>query len=176
MILKGNNIVLRAVEPEDIELLFEWENNTDNWKISNTLSPFSRDTMQMYIEIAQKDIFENKQLRLMIDSKDSLKTIGAIDLFDFDPFNQRAGIGVLINDVSDRRKSYASDALNTLIDYAFNVLSLKQLYCNIGVNNKSSILLFEKFGFEKIGVKKQWHRTAHNTWEDELFYQLISSI
>ena len=171
--LKGENIVLRAVEPKDAELIFEWENNTDNWQVSNTLSPFSRDTIQMYIEIAQKDIFENKQLRLMIDSKDTLKTIGAVDLFDFDPFNQRAGIGILINDIADRRKAYASDALETLIDYASNILALKQLYCNIGVNNKSSINLFEKFGFEKIGVKKQWQRTAQNKWEDELFYQLI---
>lgn len=173
MILNGEKIVLRAVEPEDAELLLEWENNTDNWQISNTISPFSKATMQMYIEIAQKDIFENKQLRLMIDLKDTLRTIGAIDLFDFDPFNQRAGIGILINDTTDRRKAYASDALETLIDYVFNILALKQLYCNIGANNKTSISLFEKFRFEKIGIKKQWQRTTHDKWEDELFYQLI---
>jgi len=173
MILKGEKIILRAVEPKDAEVLLNWENNTENWQVSNTLTPFSKQTIQMYIEIAQRDIFENKQLRLMIELLDGSKTVGAVDLFDFDPFNQRAGVGILINDAVDRRKDFASDALKTLVNYTRTILALKQIYCNISANNIASINLFEKNNFVKIGLKKQWLRTAHNKWEDELFYQLI---
>ena len=60
-------IKLRALEPEDLELLYEWENNNEYWIISNTVSPFSKYTLKRYIENSHKNIYETGQLRLMID-------------------------------------------------------------------------------------------------------------
>lgn len=170
--LKGNKVVLRAVEPSDSNIIFEWENNEQNWQLSNTLSPFSMHTIEQYIEIADRDIYENKQLRLMIDDLSSDKTIGSIDLFEFDPYHLRAGVGILINDISDRRKGFASESLELLIGYCKNHLALKQLFCSIGEKNKSSIQLFESKGFTRTGVKKQWQRISVDQWGDIYFYQL----
>jgi diamine N-acetyltransferase len=109
--MKYEEIKLRAVEPEDLELLYEWENNSHYWIISNTITPFSKFTLKRYIENSHKNIFETGQLRLMIDHIKTNKSIGTIDLFDFDPFHKRAGLGILIADESFRRKGYASMAL-----------------------------------------------------------------
>lgn len=167
-----DEIILRAVEPEDLELLYRWENNIDYWLISNTIKPFSKYTLKKYIENSHKTIFETGQLRLMIDTKENKKTIGTIDLFDFDPFHQRAGVGILIADESSRRKGFASMALKCLIDYCFNTLQLHQLYCNILSSNCESMELFKKLGFIETGIKKDWIKTS-NGYLDEHLFQLI---
>ena len=97
--MTSKNITLRALEPSDVDLLYKWENDTSIWHLSNTLTPFSRFVLEQYLLNSEKDIFTNKQLRLMIDvieAAKKVKTIGSIDLFDFDPKNKRAGIGILI--------------------------------------------------------------------------------
>ena len=86
------NIKLRAFEPEDLELLYKWENNVSYWTLSNTISPFSKYTLKRYVEHSHKSIYETNQLRLMIDYIPDNVSIGSIDIYDFDPYHLRAGI------------------------------------------------------------------------------------
>lgn len=188
MKLQGQTISLRAIEVGDINVLYQWENDTEIWNVSNTQTPFSHFVLEQYMVNAHQDIYTAKQLRLMMDLspdkslsspevpisdvKGKNKAIGCIDLFDFEPNHQRAGIGILIADKSNRKKGYASEALDILIEYCFLTLNLRQLYCNITVDNESSILLFQKHGFQISGIKKQWIRHGAE-FRDELFLQLI---
>ena len=100
------------------------------------------------------------------------KPVGCIDLFDFDPNHLRAGIGILISEKSDRKKGYASEALEILIEYCFLSLNLHQLYCNIGIDNEASVMLFQKHGFKISGIKKDWLREG-TSFKDELMLQRI---
>ena len=171
MKLKGQNISLRAVEPDDIDVLYAWENDVENWNVSNTQTPFSRFVLEQYITSAHEDLYTAKQLRLIICDTEN-KPVGSIDLFDFEPNHLRAGIGILIAGKDDRRKGYASEALDLLITYCFETLNLHQIYCNITTDNESSILLFQKHGFQITGIKKQWIR-ENTVYKDELLLQLI---
>jgi diamine N-acetyltransferase len=171
--MKYEKIRLRAIEPEDLELLYEWENNNSYWIISNTVAPFSKYTLKRYIRNSHKSIYETGQLRLMIDLITGKQTIGTIDIFDFDPFHKRAGIGILIADEEQRRKGYASMSLRCLTDYCFKTLQLHQLWCNILANNCESIELFQKLGFTQIGIKKGWVKTAEG-YLDEYMFQLLN--
>jgi diamine N-acetyltransferase len=173
-ILENINIRLRAPEPEDLDILYQWENNTDYWQVSNTLTPFSKYTIKQSIENSRMDIFESKQTRFIIELKNENKPVGAIDLFDFDPFHSRAGLGILIASEGDRRKGYAGEALQSLINYCFSVLGLKQVYCNITENNQESLRLFIRHGFVITGQKKDWIK-AGDHWLTEFFLQLIRS-
>jgi diamine N-acetyltransferase len=170
--MKYKDIKLRALEPEDLELLYEWENNDSNWMISNTISPFSKYILKRYLESSHKNIYETGQLRLMIDHIPDSVTIGTIDVFDFDPFHKRAGLGILIANEAYRRRGYASMSLTCLIDYCFKTLQVHQLYCNILANNTESIDLFKKQGFVQTGQKKDWINNSDN-YLDEYFFQLI---
>lgn len=173
--LTGKNLILRALEPSDVDFFYEWENNEKLWYLSNTITPFSRFTLEQYILNAHQDIYTTKQLRLVIDHKDPGQndTIGSIDLFDFDPTNKRAGIGILIAD-KERNKGYASEALELLINYCFNTLQLHQVYCNISADNQASIKLFKKFNFALVGLKKEWI-FFEGKWMDENIFQLINT-
>lgn len=171
MKLQGQHILLRAIEPGDIEVLYQWENDTENWKVSSTQTPFSRFVLEQYIASAHQDIYSVKQLRLIICNLEN-KPVGCIDIFDFEPNHLRAGIGILIADKSERRKGYASEALDLLIEYCFLSLNVHQLYCNITTDNEASVLLFQKHGFQITGIKKQWVRDG-DKYKDELLLQRI---
>jgi diamine N-acetyltransferase len=175
--LAGENVKLRAIELSDLDVLYEWENDPENWIVSNTNTPFSRHLLQKYIESAQMDIYETRQLRLMIDrlnpSAGESEITGIIDLFDFDPVNLRAGVGILIARKEDRMKGLASEALSILIGYAFGSLHLHQLYCNVSADNQASIKLFNKFDFNTVGKKKDWIRRK-NDWVDVYLLQKLN--
>ena len=167
-------ITLRAIEPSDLEHIYAWENNPENWAVSYTYAPFSKDVLKAYIENAGQDIYTTRQLRLMIDLTENgnTQTIGCVDLFDFEPRHQRAGVGILIGEHSNRKNGYASAALQQLISYAFTTLNLNQLFCNIAVDNSASLGLFTKHGFTITGTKKQWLQ-INNNWVDEHTLQLL---
>jgi diamine N-acetyltransferase len=170
--LQGKDIFLRAIEPVDADLLYLWENNPEHWKVSNTLTPFSKALLEQYVNSAQ-DIFLTKQLRLIICLKSTSEAIGAIDLFDYEPFHQRAGIGIVIASPSNRQKGYASDALDVLIDYCFDVLLLHQLFCNVEQENEASLNLFMSKDFQVVGIKKDWNRSKEG-FSDEFLLQLLN--
>jgi diamine N-acetyltransferase len=172
-ILKGEKTKLRAIEPYDLDIIHKWENDSSIWHLSNTLTPFSKNIIKQFIDNSHLDIFQAKQLRLMIENLNG-ETVGTLDLFDYDPLHKRAGIGILIADEENRGKGYASDALDVLIKYCFTVLQLHQLYCNIADDNTESIKLFTKKGFQLIGTKKDWLLFSDGT-KDESMYQLINN-
>ena len=128
MNLEGRTTRLRALEPGDIDLMYAWENDTAVWSVSGTLAPFSRHTLERFIQEQQFDIFQTRQQRL----------------------------GILIHDDALRGKGYASDAVETACRYAREVLNLHQLWCNVGSDNAPSRRLFAKAGFAEVGIKRDW--------------------
>lgn len=164
---------LRAVEPEDVILLYKWENQMEIWTVGNTLAPFSKAVLEKYVKHAALDIYQTKQLRLMIDAMvDGRKTtVGMVDLFDFDPYHSRAGVGILINQ-SFRHRGFAAKALQVFVNYCFTHLQLHQIYCSVTANNDASIKLFESQGFTRSGVKRDWRKTSTG-YVDEIIYQII---
>lgn len=171
--LKGKNIYLRALEPNDLEFVYAMENDQSIWEVSNTQTPYSRFLVKQYLENAHQDIYEAKQLRLAICQDEDFPALGLIDLLDFDPQNRRAGIGIVIQSINDRNKNIGSEALHLMIQYAFHNLNLHQLYANIATDNLASLALFTKFGFQEIGVKKDW-TLVNGTFKDEALFQLLN--
>lgn len=172
MFIRNTHICLRAVEKNDLDVLYACENDRSVWKVSNTQTPFSKYVLEQYLDTAHQDIYTNKQLRLMICLLENGMPVGTIDLFEFEPAHARIGVGVLIFEAF-RNKGYAREALDCLKQYAFDTLMLNQLYCNISASNTESIRLFETLGYRNTGLKKSWNRIAAGEFEDELFYQLI---
>lgn len=171
--LKGSEIFLRALEPEDLEFVYGVENDESVWEISNTQTPYSKFLIKEYLQNAHKDIFEVKQLRLVVSSYEN-KPLGLIDIFDFDFKNRRAGIGILIKDANDRDKGYGRESLQLLINYCFSHLGLHQLYCNISEENKASVKLFTNQGFVNVGLKKDWNY-VNGAYKNEYLFQLINN-
>ena len=170
--LRGEKVYLRALEPEDLTFLFEVENDEEFWEVSATSTPFSRYILKQYLQNSHKDIYEVRQLRLMI-SENNHSPAGFIDLFDFEPKHRRAALGIIIKSSTKRKKGFGLEALQLMCAYAFTHLGLHQVYANVGADNTSSRLLFEKAGFIKTAEKKDWN-LIQGEFKDELTYQLIN--
>jgi len=168
--LSGEGIYLRALEPEDLDFLYQVENDPAQWSISNTVAPYSRAVLEEYLLHAHQDIYAVRQLRLMI-CLSSHEPIGTIDLYEFDPKNLRAGVGIMIKE-EFRRQQAAAKTLAILHSYCRDVLHLHQLYCTIQDTNGASLALFSKSGYTRVGTRKDWLRTATG-WQDVVEMQII---
>ena len=171
-LLENDIISLRALESKDLDLLFSIENDPLFWEVSNTLAPYSRQLLGQYLKNADQDIFEAKQLRLVIARKEDKTALGLVDLFDFNPHHQRAGIGILILK-KHQKNGYALNALEVLLQYAFEHLDIHQLYANIPVSNKNSLRLFKKLNFIEVGIQKDWIKVK-GRFQDVALLQLIN--
>ena len=167
----ANEIVrLRALEPSDLELLYLWENDSEVWRVSETIAPISRDSLAKLISDQVYDIYASRQMRLMIDVDNV--SVGCVDLFNFEPLHRRFGLGILIYASENRRKGYASRVIEQVKEYARNTLDLKQIWVNIGEDNPASIALFESCGFTLSARRKEWINRG-GKFIDELEYQYI---
>ncbi|MBR4562491.1 MAG: GNAT family N-acetyltransferase [Bacteroidales bacterium] len=170
MFIKNDIITLRCAEPEDAERIFRWENDRGIWRVSGTHTPYSLFQIEQFL-LDNNDIMDRKQLRLMIDLTESGQIIGCIDIYDYDAFNSRAGLGILI-DKAYRQQGYAKAALALCVEYLFKDLLLHQVYCSIDESNIESQQLFVGQGFELVGRRKEWLKTAEG-YLDVLEYQLL---
>ncbi len=170
--LKGVDIYLRALEPEDLEFIYKVENNEQIWEISNTQTPYSRFLIKQYLKNAHLDIYEAKQLRLVICSNGNNAAVGLIDLFDFNAAFRRAGIGILILNNKEKNKGYGKQALQLVMKYGKTHLHLHQIYASITEDNKVSQNLFTKAGFKFIGQRKDW-TIVNGQFKNENLYQHI---
>ena len=170
MFIKNDILALRSAEPDDAEQIYLWENDRDIWRISGTHVPYSRFQIEQFL-LGNNDLPSQKQLRLMVDLPNR-QTIGCIDIFDYDAFNSRAALGILI-DKAFRQQGYAKAALALCTEYLFKDVMLHQVHCSIDAFNTESQKLFLGQGFEQCGQRKDWIRTAER-YIDVYEYQLIN--
>ncbi|MDR1201100.1 MAG: GNAT family N-acetyltransferase [Tannerellaceae bacterium] len=158
-LLKNDRIILRALEPEDLDALYKWENDSSIWSSGNTISPYSRYMLKEYISQSHLTIYEQKQLRLMIELRETDEAVGIVDIYDFDLHNKKAGTGILL-DPKFRKNGIATEAIKLLTDYAFSFLKIHQLYAYVAVTNKASKALFIRCGFTVSGTLSDWISTG----------------
>lgn len=172
--LTGKKVYLRALEPEDLEFVHKIENDEDFWEISSTQSPYSKFLIRQYLENSHRDIYDIKQLRLVICTKKH-RPVGLIDIYDLEPKDKRAAIGILIAEKKDRNKGFGTESLSMLCDYCFTHLGLHQVYANVTADNGNSKRVFESNGFRKVGLKKDWS-FSNGSFKDEWLYQLLNNV
>jgi diamine N-acetyltransferase len=159
---------LRAIEPEDLDVLYQIENDRSLWHVGTTNVPYSRYTLHDYVATSADDIFADRQVRLVMEN-DEHEVVGMADLVHFDPQHQRAETGIVVMKLH-RRKGYALQALQQLEDYALDTLHLHQLYAVIAANNDAALQLFQKAGYERQGVLKGWLCKGHD-YQDAVLMQ-----
>ena len=171
MNIEGNLCRLRALEPEDLDAMYGWENDTDSWRVSGTVAPFSRHVLSRLIDEQQFDIYATRQMRLVIETLDG-SAVGAVDMFEFDPQNLRAGVGIIVAPPY-RKQGFALDALQTLERYVRGVLHMHQLWCSIGADNEASLTLFKKAGYAECGCRKEWILTSTGAIDEVLMQKIL---
>lgn len=170
MLLRNERIRLRALSRADLPLMERWENDTSLWQYGSTVAPFNQDLLNEFLSSYTADIYAQKQLRFIAEHLHGDRlSIGAVDLYDFDPFNSRVAVGILI-DRAWQGQGFAKECIETVTEYALEYLGLKQCYALVAVNNEISRRLFSSCGYTQSAVLKSWFRQG-SEYVDALYYQ-----
>lgn len=146
-------IKLRKIEPTDLPFLYQWENDAASWADSSTHNPLSQQDLRDYINSSTGDIYRDGQLRLIVLADGAIA--GCVDLFDFDPRNRRAAIGMYI--APDMRgKGVGETTLRELEHYAFSFLHLRLIYAVIGEHNTTCSALFRHCNYIPSSPMPAW--------------------
>lgn len=172
-LLEDDVIRLRAIEPEDLDLIYRWENDTELWEAGSGIAPFSRKILWDYIENYSPDIYAARQLRMMIVLKATDEAVGTLDLYDFDPQNKRAGIGLLI-DRRYVRNGYGSRALSLAVAYSRRFIDMHQLWAVVAIDNLPSMSTFHKCGFKICGRLRSWLRRGSTYIDAYILQHLVA--
>lgn len=161
---------LRAIEPEDLDMLYTVENDRQHWCVGTTNVPYSRYVLHDYIAEASSDIYTDRQVRLMIENEEGT-VVGMVDVVDFSPQHQRAELSIVIIK-EQRHKGYATAAINNVKEYAHEVLHLHQLYAIVDKSNTDSISLFKKTNFSQGCELSDWLYDG-TVYKDALLMQCV---
>ncbi len=161
-------IKLRKIEPTDLPFLYQWENDASAWADGANHNPLSQQDLRTYIESTTGDIYRDGQLRLIIEKPSAFshqpsETLGCIDLFDFDPRNRRAAIGMYIAP-EHRGKGVGKEAVRLLEDYAFGHLNLRVLYAVIATKNTACTTLYRHAGYSPSPLPQWTLEDDANIW------------
>lgn len=152
--MKGSHVFLRAMEPEDLDLLYRIENDEELWCVGSTNVPYSRYLLHDFIAESKGDIYADRQVRLVVENE-CHEVVGMADIVNFEPKHLRAEVGIVILQ-SQRRHGYASSALQCLHDYVGATLHLHQLYAVVAADNEASLSLFRHAGYQASMQLKEW--------------------
>lgn len=168
--LQNERVLLRPIEPEDLETLYAIENDTEMWNVGANVTPYSYFALRQYMESQPADIFQTGQVRLAIVDKRTGKSVGFADLFHFSPIDAKAEVGVAILK-EEQGKGYGRKSLELLDVYARQFLRLRMLYAQVSKeNNQACLHLFEDCGFEVCATLPQWH-FREGQYEDVVILQ-----
>ncbi len=169
--MKNDSIELRPLEPTDLDTLYNWENDSALWVVSDTVAPYSRAALWQYLENYTGDIFAQRQLRLMITLAGDGTPVGTIDFLNFDPLNNRAELGLFIA-AEHRGQGLGRQALELLTAYAREHLGLRQLYVFIALDNTVCLKMFEDYGYRRVGIIQSWVKRG-STYRDVALLQMV---
>ncbi|MBR1881552.1 MAG: GNAT family N-acetyltransferase [Muribaculaceae bacterium] len=168
-LLNNEVLALRALEPTDLDLLFAWENDASLWLATDTSAPYSRQLLWQYLKSYTGDIFASRQLRLMIELQETHEAIGTLDFFHFDPWNNRAEVGLYVA-APHRGNGYGSMAMRLAVQYARDHVGMRLLYGYALKENEAVLHAFASAGFTCVATLPHWVKRGTTYHTVQLLY------
>ena len=155
MNVKGKNVLLRAIERDDLPLLQKWANDPEicsmigGWHFPTNMNDQNKWFDSLNVQSLNQ--------RFAIEVPES-GLLGTANLVDINWKDRNAFHGILIGDQNARNKGYAADTIFAIMKYAFDELGLNRLDTTIIAYNVNSINLYtKKCGWTQEGVQKDWY-------------------
>lgn len=150
MNIVGEKVILRAIESKDNQMLLDIINDPETeYMLGGWSFPVSQKNQEEWTNNLK---YEKDVLRCIIDVDKT--AVGVVMLTNIDYKNGNAEVHIKLSKNNVRGKGYGTDAINTIVKYAFLELRLHCIYARISEKNVISQKLFRKCGFTEEGVLK----------------------
>lgn len=150
--LEGENIELRTLEAEDAEFLRDLNHRTG---IRRYLGRVPRPSSVKEEEERIEEITESDDIIQFIITQDGERS-GTIALFDINETYRNCEVGAIMVEPESQGEGIGSEALETIIEYAFSDLNMHRVVGGYIEDNEASRRIQEKLGFTEEGVERDW--------------------
>jgi diamine N-acetyltransferase len=154
--IKSKDLILRTILPKDLDFLYQVENDSNYFHLSDSYGPYTVTELKTYIVQTKASLSMAKQYRFVICLLDDT-AIGFVDLFNYNEAKQDLGLGIIIYEKKYRKKGFAKKAIQLLKEYCFEHLAIKTIKASVLDDNKNSLLLFTQLGFKKMQTSIKWN-------------------
>jgi RimJ/RimL family protein N-acetyltransferase len=141
------------MEPADLERDFTWINDREVTRFLAARYPISKAQEERWLDGLPPNDFANG-LRLAIETKDGVH-IGNLDLHQLSAEDRKAGLGIMIGDKDYWSNGYGSDAIITLLRFAFDEMNLNRVWLHVYDFNDRAQACYQKCGFQVEGRLRQ---------------------
>ena len=147
--IEFENISLKPVEIDDLELLNKWKNDEKKFKyLGGGYRPISISQQKKWIEKLVENTFENQRY-IILDENDN--KIGFIGLYNISPIHRTCSLGLYIGEKESWRKGIATRAYKALENYSKKYLNIRKIHLEVVEKNECAVNLYKKLGFEVCG-------------------------
>ena len=161
--IAGEHVILRAFEPEDVERCYRWMNDPNIVRTLKTRYPIAFQTEQEWLERAMHA--SHNERHFAIERKDDRAHIGNASLHDIDWVSRNAWFGLFIGEPTAWNRGFGSDAIQTIVRFAFDDMNLMKLRIGVFDYNDRAKHVLEGRGFVQEGkLARDFYREG--TWHD----------
>ena len=173
--LEAHELILKKVEPQDINDLFELLTNENLYKYKPGNPLKSLDSVKKVIGHYERDFNKRKTIFLGIYYKKSNnKLVGIAEIFDFDDKASRVEVGYTVNE-DYWGNGIATNATKMMLDFLFNTINVNSIQATPMPINKKSKNVLERCGFTHEGTLRQIKHWAGNGIVDLEMYSILKS-
>ncbi len=163
---EGKMVRLRALEPTDAERAFLWINDREVTQFLMARYPMSLAAERDWVANAAKPM-EFSDARFAIEAKADGVHIGMCGLHRGRPEDRGAELGIMIGDKSYWNGGYGTDAMETLLRFAFEQMNLHKVALGVFDFNERAQAVYRKVGFVEEG------RSREDVYEDGRYVDVI---
>jgi diamine N-acetyltransferase len=169
--LVGEQVYLRSVEKDDLELLRKWANDPQLRALTGETTPMTPAGAEEYLERLSHD---PDRVWFVIVLRDSGRVIGETGLLRMFPAWRTTDLSIIIGEKDAWGQGYGRDAIRLMIDYAFGSLNFHRISIGVVGFNESALRFYEKMGFQREGVQRDGYFFDHR-YHDFVMMSLLES-
>ncbi len=157
--IAGEHIILRAFEREDAERCYRWMNDPNIVRTLKSRYPIAFQNEIEWLDRAMHGSVSDSERHFAIERKDDRTHIGNASIHDIEWVSRTAAFGLFIGEPSAWNRGFGSDAIRTLVRFAFDEMNLQKLRINVFDYNDRAKHVLEAQGFVQEGrLRSEFYR------------------
>src|SRR5258708_5768474 len=166
--LKGEKVILRPVERDDLRRMHDLRANVDLVMQANgDWQPVPLGSMERWFE---KGLDDEDKSWFVIEADE--KVIGDIGLHHRNQRSRVTSFGIAILDPDYVGKGYGREAINLFLDWAFRIVNYRRVWLETGANNERAQRAYKACGFVEEGRLRE-HDFSNGVYEDMIVMGLL---